>query len=326
LRAVLFRVLSWGFGLGTALRNYLYDRGILASTSFNLPVICVGNLSVGGSGKTPHVEHIVKMLLKDWSVVVLSRGYGRKTKGFVWADSNSTPESIGDEPFMYFKKLNVPVAVCEKRVLGVKEILSRQATTQVIVMDDGFQHRAISPSLKIVVTEFARPFFEDRLMPLGRLRESISNLKRAQALVVSKCPDSLNAAQKAEFIAKTKANMPVFFSKIRYLEARNSEGQVLDKGSAVLLICGIAKADLFIEYAEKNFQVAEKKTFADHFAYTTSHLASFGKIKLPILTTEKDFTKLSKAGLHVFFVPIEVDISTDFKDFIYEELKKFYTF
>ncbi len=321
LRPFLF-VLSRLYGVIISARNYLYDKGLLTSTSFEIPIICVGNLTAGGSGKTPHVEYLIRLLSPHFQLVVLSRGYGRKTKGFVWADDASTPQTIGDEPFMYFKKFKIPVVVCENRVEGVKKILCIKPDTEVVVMDDGFQHRSIRPSLNIILTQYDKPFFKDSLLPLGRLRESAKAVNRADAVVVTKCPDTFQNTEKELFEKKIGKGMPLFFSRIRYLEPRNSSGEVLQEGSEISLVCGIAHPKTLQQYAQKKFQVFECNFFSDHHNYTDKEIAAFRQSPYKILTSEKDFVKLRDVGEFIYYQPIEVEISPDFEAMIFSHLQK----
>ncbi|GAB3814105.1 hypothetical protein GCM10028895_06880 [Pontibacter rugosus] len=198
----------------TRLRNYLYDQRIMQSRSFELPVIAVGNLTVGGTGKTPHVEYLLR-LLQQYKVATLSRGYKRQSKGFILADAQATPSLIGDEPYQYFADFkDVKVAVCEKRVKGIEELRTKVPDLQVVVLDDAMQHRPVQPSLNMLITDINRPFYKDLVLPAGRLRESRSGANRADIIVVSKCAPGMDeqamAQVKHQVYKYTAADVPVF--------------------------------------------------------------------------------------------------------------------
>src|SRR5688572_24511218 len=213
------------YGWIMLLRNFLYSQGVFKSTKFNVPVISVGNLTVGGTGKTPHVEFLLR-LLKNKKTATLSRGYKRKSKGFLLAEPTVSAELLGDEPYQYY--LDFPetkVAVCEKRVEGIEKLTALFPETEVIILDDAYQHQAVSPKLNLLITDFYRRFDTDLMMPTGLLREPRSGAKRADAVIVSKCPENLTQAQKTDLqngIGKyTKSNTPVFFTTYKYGAAVN---------------------------------------------------------------------------------------------------------
>jgi tetraacyldisaccharide 4'-kinase len=198
--------------LFTGLRNFLYDRKIFKSVRFDFPVIGVGNLTVGGSGKTPHIEYLIQLLQYNYKVATLSRGYGRKTHGFVLADEKSTSADIGDEPRQFKTKFpETAVSVCEDRVLGVPRLLGEAPGTELILLDDAFQHRSIHAGLSILVSEYSNLFTRDALMPLGWLRESKSNYHRADIIIISKCPYGIPKVQKQAIIDEIK---PYKYQKI----------------------------------------------------------------------------------------------------------------
>ncbi|GHA58669.1 tetraacyldisaccharide 4'-kinase [Pontibacter akesuensis] len=326
---ILFRPFSQLYGGITRLRNYLYDQRLLASTRFGLPVLAVGNLTVGGTGKTPHVEYLLR-LLQPYKVATLSRGYKRQSKGFILADAQATPAIIGDEPYQYhadFKE--VAVAVCEQRVKGIAELQARVPELDVIVLDDAMQHRPVQPSLNILISDFNRPFYKDFVLPAGRLREPRSGAKRADAVIVSKCPPMLNQQEqekiKQQVARYTSAGVPVFFSTFAY-------GQPVRIGSSnnlsvkVILVTGIANDKPLKQYlTAQNMQVVEHLAFPDHHTYTAENLRSLQRLLqnpanagAAILTTRKDAVKLTDASLKslteqlpVFYVPIEVQFLAD---------------
>ena len=175
---------------GTTVRNIFYDLGVLKSISFEVPILSVGNLAVGGSGKTPLVEFLIRELKNEYHIAILSRGYGRKTRGFLWVETNISPEKTGDEPLQIKTKFNdVAVAVCEDRVAGAKRILAEKPEINLVILDDAFQHRAIKPSLQLLLSVYSKPFFYDLLLPAGRLRERRNGAQRADAIIFTKCTD-----------------------------------------------------------------------------------------------------------------------------------------
>ena len=188
---------SWLYGLIISFRKWLYKSGLYTRSKFDFPIICVGNLTAGGTGKTPHIEWLIKNLSGNYHVAVLSRGYKRKTIGYVLSSPISTPEQIGDEPYQIKQKfLQVPVAVSENRVLGIPALLGDEPNTEVVLMDDGFQHLSIQAGFNIVLCDYNRPYYKDSLMPSGLLRENKTGANRANVIIVSKCPSNLGLAEK----------------------------------------------------------------------------------------------------------------------------------
>jgi tetraacyldisaccharide 4'-kinase len=315
------------YGWIMRLRNFLYDQGIFRSAKFNLPVISVGNLTVGGTGKTPHVEFLLR-LLKNKKTATLSRGYKRKSRGFLLAEPTVSAELIGDEPYQYF--LDFPetkVAVCEKRVEGIEKLSALFPETEVIILDDAFQHRPVKPKLNLLITDFYRRFDTDFMLPTGLLREPRSGAKRADAVIVSKCPERLGQAQKQELqngIGKyTKSNTPVFFTTYKYGAPVNF-GLEKPVFKNVILLTGIANAAPLLAYLkQENYCVLKHFAYPDHFSY---RIADLEKIKASwlenqtsngncsIITTRKDAVKLVQPEftsilqlLPVFYIPIEVE-------------------
>ena len=201
LSALLLWPLSRIYGAVISVRNLLFEIGILKQTSFDVPVIVVGNIAVGGTGKTPHTEYIINLLHSHYNIGVLSRGYKRKTKGYFLATDNVTPSQIGDEPYQMYRKFGqyVTIAVCENRCQGIRNMLASNPNINLIILDDAFQHRYVKPKFSIVLTEFSRPIYNDHLMPLGRLREPIHSLNRADIVIVTKCPEGMKPIEYREF-------------------------------------------------------------------------------------------------------------------------------
>ena len=217
IRYLLFP-LSLLYGLITLARNVLFDFSILKSSSFDIPTILVGNLSAGGTGKTPHVEYLIQLLKDNHKIATLSRGYGRKSNGFVLANQNSTAQDIGDEPLQFFHKFpEITVAVDAKRVQGIIELMSQNNPPEIILLDDAFQHRAFSAGFSILLTDVNSLFFNDFMLPTGNLRESSRGRSRADAIVVTKCSSDLTEAEKNKIELKINTpNIPIFFSQIDY--------------------------------------------------------------------------------------------------------------
>lgn len=309
------------YDLVTRLRNYLYDRGLKPSVRFDLPVISVGNLAVGGTGKTPMVEYLVRLLSTNYKVATLSRGYGRKTKGFIIASPSHDANAIGDEPCQYVRKFGsrITVAVGEERALAIPLVLQEDEDLDVILLDDAFQHRRVRPSLQILLTDYNRPFYSDLLLPSGRLRESAFGAVRADIIVMTKCPADLTeeAIMTAEKKVRAVAEKPVFFSKIEYGTPVSFGQNRAGMHESVILVTGIANATAMVEHARKHFNVVEHLEFQDHHHYSRNDMESIhrraaGK-DLSVLTTEKDMVKMDVdeyrdlvGNFSIFYLPITV--------------------
>ncbi len=329
---ILIRILLLPFallyGIGVGIRSLFYRAGILRSVRFDLPVISVGNLSVGGAGKSPHIEYLIRWLDQYLQVAVLSRGYGRKTAGFRPVTIIDTAEQSGDEPLQFKRKFpGVPISVGESRALGVPELVKRNPDTQVVLLDDAFQHLAITPGLNILLTEFSHPFTRDWLIPSGRLREWRTSYRRADLIVVTKCPADLTAQQKLEMTTEIDQYpwQKVFFSKYRYGKTydllRPDVLRPLDLDTDVLLISAIANTDYLLEFLKNEVRSVQTLEFEDHHFFSENDLEDLKRRfeAMPprnkiILTTEKDATRLElhrelfwKNDLPVFVLPIEVE-------------------
>ena len=324
---ILLAPLSLLYGVGVSLRDFFYRKGLLKGVEFDLPIISVGNLSVGGAGKTPHIEYLIRLLQPFLNVATLSRGYKRKTKGYIQVLPNHNAETVGDEPLQFKRKYpNVLVAVAENRTFAIPKIVMEKPDTQVVLLDDAFQHRAIKPGLNILLTEFNYPFTEDYLLPSGRLREWRSSYKRADIMIISKCPPQISEEEKQDFIKKIKPfpHQKIFFSYYQYfqpyyiLDARYRVK--LEPDMDVLLICAIARTDYLVEYLES--QVNEVKTleYEDHRYFSNFDVSFLKKTfeemdskKKVILTTEKDAMRLQlhhpflqENKLPIFALPVQV--------------------
>ncbi len=286
----------------TRLRNHLYDIGQKSSFEFETSVVSVGNLNVGGSGKTPMVEYLVEQFGNRFPIVTLSRGYKRDTTGFRVAAGDDTALSIGDEPYQLFRKFGqkIHVAVGEDRVYAIPNILMEFPETKLLILDDAFQHRAIIPNISILLTSFDLPFFRDYLVPFGRLREARSGARRADVVVVTKCPDSLTEGEQnliRKRIQTYAGAKPILFANITYGEpvpVRSNR----PVASRIILVSGIAQAGPLLGYCKKKFEVIHHFCFADHHRYTQQDLEAIEKRfrdgggSQSILTTEKDMARL----------------------------------
>lgn len=306
------------FDLITLVRNKLFDWGILASTSFEKPrIICVGNLSVGGTGKSPLVSYLVQNWRGDDRLGILSRGYGRKTKGYIDVKVDSTAEEVGDEPLAY-KTLfpELLVVVCENRVKGAQQM----PAVDVLFLDDAFQHRSIKASLNLVCSTFSRPFYQDSLLPHGRLRESATGISRADAVIVTRCPSILTKEQKSNFaqgvLRNSKEEKPIFYTSVRYAKPVGPREHLPSKWS---LFAGIADPNPFFESAARLGSIQEEVVYKDHHVFTDIELSDLEQQAKSMagdegfLTTHKDYVRLQShlrllpnLENHLYYLPMEM--------------------
>ncbi len=317
LRKILFP-LAILYGWITQLRNFLYDKGILKSFAFDIPVIAVGNLSVGGTGKTPQIEYLIRLLSKENSVATLSRGYKRESKGFLLANELSSAASLGDEPYqMHLKFPDVQVAVDADRKNGIEQLLTQKIKPQIIVLDDAFQHRRVRAGFYILLTTFDELYVDDYMLPTGNLRESSSGARRADIIIVTKCPATISEADRKKVKDKLKTNAPLFFSTVSYDDSVYSLASSLKvdelRSMSKLLVAGIAKPKPFFAYLQNDSD--EIMVFPDHHQFTESDVASMVKSagNNPIITTEKDFVRLREHQLSspLFYLPIKTTLIAD---------------
>ena len=288
------------YGLITGLRNKLFDWGILKTYVIPVPAICVGNLSTGGTGKTPHVAFLAALLKSDLKVHILSRGYGRNTRGFILLDENSVSIEVGDEPLFYQAHFHpeVRVAVCESRREGIAKLLQIEKPG-VILLDDAFQHRHVSAGLSILLTEYDQPYFRDFPLPAGNLREFSSGRKRADLLIVTKCPAELPEATKSAYIQKLRFSpQQVYFSSIAYGMLTAFRPGLQPDAEQVLLVTGIAHPEPLEAHLAQHYRV-ERMDFPDHHDFSLSDIQkihkkfdTFACQRKAIVTTEKDFMRL----------------------------------
>jgi tetraacyldisaccharide 4'-kinase len=297
LRKILFP-LAFLYWLITFIRNWLYDKGIFKSSSFNIPIIAVGNLSVGGTGKTPQIEYLIRLLSDKYKVAVLSRGYKRTTEGFILADEKATASSIGDEPFQFYSKFsNIQVAVDANRKNGIENLLHHPNRPDVILLDDAYQHRKVKAGFYILLTAYDDLFCDDYILPFGNLREPSSGKKRADMIIVTKCPNDLSELAQQKIREKLKVKQPVFFTTIQYDDyVFGNESKLLVseiQSETKVLVAGIAKPKLFFDFLKN--ETDEALVFPDHHHFSKQDceqiLAKANGRK--IITTEKDFVRLN---------------------------------
>lgn len=320
------------YGAFVYLRNMFFDWGWLPSQQYKIAVICIGNLTVGGTGKTPHVEYLIRLLENKFVVAVLSRGYNRRSKGFILANDNSTADDIGDESLQIKLKFkNIIVAVCESRVNGIEKLLKLFPEINLIILDDAFQHRYVDAGMNILLIDFNRPLHKEYLLPAGNLREQISGKERANLFVITKCPDKIKPIDKRLVIKSIhpRPYQTCFFSSIAYrnfeyvFPSLNSPPTIdfLSTGNyKILLVTGIANSAVLKDYLEKNGLEIIHMAYRDHYAFTDGDLVNIYKrfesidsVNKMIITTEKDAMRLKKfvniAGelKSVFlYIPVEV--------------------
>lgn len=321
--AVLFDIVS-------SIRNRLYDQGLKPSASFDLPVIGVGNLAVGGTGKTPMVEHLIRLLKTTFKVATLSRGYGRITRGIRIANDNDTALTLGDEPLQFYKKFlhEIVVAVGEERALAIPYILDQHPGTEIILMDDAYQHRKVIPGFQILLSDYNNLFYDDFLLPAGRLRESKRGINRADAIVVTKCPAEISEEERMHIESHIRpySHKPVFFTTTRYGAMIPFGTTSALPGNTFVLVSGIAGHKPLEGYVSNHYTLLRHFVFNDHHRYSLQDVKAFcefaAKHSAGILTTEKDAVKLQTqkfsallSDIPFFYLPIEMEFLKSGKDF-----------
>lgn len=334
---IVYLALSGVYGFVTDIRNWLFDIGWIKTTSFDIPIISVGNLAVGGTGKTPHTEYLISLLQDEYKIAVLSRGYKRKTKGFVLADKNANATTIGDESFQIRQKYpDITVAVCEKRVIGVSKLLELQPDLQVIILDDAFQHRYIKPGLSLLLTDYSNLYTEDRMMPAGSLREKAKGSRRADIVVVTKCPgkdltpftlicDKIDAAkiQDIYFSMYIYEELNPLFPKVN--TEKWTYNRLKKTGATVFLMTGIASPEKLRQYLKSFTEDVRLLQFPDHhnfgkkdFELLQEHFDTKGIENKMIVVTEKDAVRImdnpdfpDELQPFVYTIPINVKLLKD---------------
>jgi tetraacyldisaccharide 4'-kinase len=340
LKKIFLYPFSLLYGLVTGFRNFLYDSGILSTREFPFPVICVGNITVGGTGKTPHTEYLAALLSKSFKVATLSRGYKRKTRDFRIASSSSPVSEIGDEPLQIFRNFpDTLVTVDRNRVHGVEKILNEYPETEVIILDDGFQHRRITAGFSILLSDFERLFIRDHMMPYGNLRESKINMRRADMILITKSPEDISPIQR-RLIVKEIDKSPyqnLYFTTFRYKspvpvfnstseKPKTDISELADCG--IVLVTGIANPQPLKDYLQKSCREIIHLSFPDHHNFKEKDLmnisSEFYNLKAKtryLFTTEKDavrlreFTNIAEPIRSAFFyVPIGIHFLNEDKD------------
>ncbi len=304
-----FSFLYW---IVTSIRNYCFDNGILKSYQFDIHIITVGNLSVGGTGKSPQIEYLIRLLSSNYKIATLSRGYKRKSEGFVLANENATAEILGDEPFQFFKKFpEIQVAVAANRKNGIEQLLHSETKPEVILLDDAYQHRKVKAGFYILLTTYNDLFVDDFILPVGNLRESCNGAKRADILIVTKCPENLSETEINQIKEKLSiaSNQKLFFSFINYDDFVYSDAKKIAVSEIIkkekILLAGIARPKPFFEYLNSGNDIVLE--FPDHHDFSDNEIQEIIAIaqdKL-IVTTEKDFVRLIDKNIDsLFYLPI----------------------
>ena len=338
---ILLYPFSLIYGLITGIRNFLYNNGFLPSVEFDLPVICVGNITVGGTGKTPHTEYLAGLLRREFKVATLSRGYKRETRDFRIATSLSTVSEIGDEPLQIFRKFpDVLVTVDRNRVHGVEKIMEKKPDTEVIILDDGYQHRRITPGFSVLLSDYERLFVRDSLMPFGNLRESKENMSRADIILITKSPSDMSPIER-RLVVKEVAKAPyqnLYFTSISY----KSPVPLFDKETAditqsdisepekcgIVLITGIANPQPLKDYLKIRFSEIIHIAYPDHHNFQENDIQiisnAYNDLKSPVrylFTTEKDAVRLQEftniaepVRSALYYIPVDIHFLNDDKD------------
>jgi len=317
--AVLYGIIMW-------LRNKLYDVGFFKSVQFSIPVVSVGNLSTGGTGKTPHIEYLIKLLQQEYKVATMSRGYKRKTKGFVLADAATDATTIGDEPMQFHTKFpEAIVSVCEDRMMGIPRLLVERPEIEVVLLDDAYQHRTVRPGLNILLTDFAQPFYKDFVLPLGNLRESRKAYQRADIIIVTKCPADVATAAMNSMKDKIQPapRQQVFFSTVAYGQLTDfltGTTLSLPANMNIVMLSGIAKPAPMLHHLRQLANDVSMLQYPDHHNFTNSDLTQIKQrfedwtvTNKLMVTTEKDVARLrihqqelASWGITIAVLPITI--------------------
>ena len=321
--------LSLIYRLYTSFRNFLFDLGIIDSIIYKIPTIGIGNLSTGGTGKSIVVDYIIEKHKNKSKITTLSRGYNRNTKGFVQASKKSSAYEIGDEPFQFYSKHpEINVVVCEDRRKGMNIILKNLPNTDLCIWDDVFQHRFVKPGLMILTTTFQYPFYEDEILPIGNLREDKSSSKRADFIVVTKCPDNLSKKDKELFIKSLKPldNQKVFFSSLTYLKKIKSESEEIEidvlKDDDFILVTGIADSSYLVNFLKSKGLKFKHLKYSDHYNFNKSSINKITELSInkKILTTEKDFGRLSPKinDRDIYYIEVGLEFPAEINDYDFD--------
>lgn len=317
----------------TAVRNYFYNTGVFKAVSFDIPVIAIGNLSTGGTGKSPQAEYLIRLLKDNFRVATLSRGYKRKSKGYILADENSNAEILGDEPYQFHHKFpDINVAVDANRKNGIENLLQLKPRPEVIILDDAYQHRKVKAGFYVLLTAYGDIYADDFLLPAGNLRESRSGAKRANIIIVTKCPAGISEIEQAAIVKKLKPQpgQKVYFTSIKYDNYIYNSIDAIPvdevKKQEKVLVSGIAKPQPFYNYLQQPNDVL--LSYPDHHNFSEKDVtdikaAANGKL---IITTEKDYVRLKDKMIpNLYYLPIKTDFlkgAEDFNEAILEFIKK----
>ena len=323
--------LSIVYNLITSLRNLLFDLGLINSVQYKIPTIGVGNLSTGGTGKSILVDYLIELLKIKYRITTLSRGYNRDTSGFIQATSKSSAYEIGDEPYQFYSKHpEINVVVCEDRRKGMKLILNNLPNTEISIWDDVFQHRYVKPGLMLLTTTFKYPYYQDEVLPIGNLRENKSSSKRADLIIVTKCPDKLSYIEKLEFLEKLSPdeNQKVFFSTISYKKNLKSDDSTIQidnlREEEFILVTGIADSSYLVKYLNnKNLKFKHLK-YSDHYNFKKSSIDKILSISRnkKIITTEKDYGRL-KPKINrgeIYYLEVSIEFPNNLNKISFDEV------
>lgn len=313
LRKILFPFAGLYYII-TLLRNKAYDLGYFSHKEYDLPVICIGNLNTGGTGKSPMTEYLIKCLKDQYRIATLSRGYGRKTKGYLNVFPNSIAQDVGDEPLQFVKKFNdVIVSVCEDRQFGISQLLKIKPSPKVIILDDAYQHRKVKAGFQIVLTAYDDLYVDDYLLPVGNLREPRNGVDRAQVIIVTKCPTGISSKDREVVVARLKpfSNESVYFTTIHFSDSVVSHNTSLTiselKNKKITLVSGIANPAPLVNHLHDLGLDFDHKAFKDHHNFALSEIKEFESCEF-ILTTEKDYVRLAPMleNKQLYYLPIEI--------------------
>ena len=329
--------LSLIYNLYTSFRNFLFDLGIIDSIEYKIPTIGIGNLSTGGTGKSIVVDYIIGKFKNKNKITTLSRGYNRNTKGFIQASNMSTAYEIGDEPFQFYSKYpEINVVVCEDRRKGMNIILKNLPDTNLCIWDDVFQHRFVKPGLMILTTTFQYPFYKDEILPIGNLRENISSAKRADLIVVTKCPDNLSQKDKVSFIESLNPNdnQKVFFSSLTYLQKIKSDSKEVDirvlLDDDFILVTGIADSSYLVNFLNNKALKFNHLKYSDHYNFNKSSIDKITRLSLNkiILTTEKDFGRLRPkiSNRDIYYIEVGLKFPMEINEYSFDKNIEDYIF
>jgi tetraacyldisaccharide 4'-kinase len=335
LRILLFPI-SILYGAIILLRNFLYDCGIFKSSYGAIPTIVVGNLSLGGTGKTPHTEYLIERLKGQFNLAFLSRGYGRQTKGFILIDKSAKAHQVGDEPLQISKKYpEIISAVCENRLEGIAKIKNRFPNIELTILDDAYQHRSLKPHISLLLTEFHQPFWQDYMLPTGHLRDNVSAIKRAHYIIITKCPEHLSDAETAAIKAKLSLsnNQKIFFTTLAYGNPVLISGPAikLEHNARIVGFAGIANTKNFKQHLANHYKIDAFLDFADHHIFSQTDLNTlqqecntFAHPTKIWVTTEKDAMRLMDMDLpkdiSIFYIPIKIKFLKESEDSFIQEL------